>query len=75
MQQLAVERLREARVADGGIDAALAQLAGRVERDLHAGPVADQRHPLALGQRLAGADRGSSAARAGSGTPTAAPRG
>ena len=55
-EQPGVERLGEARVGDGDVEAVLGQQVGGAERLLHAAAVADDRDALALAQDLAGAD-------------------
>ena len=55
-QQQHVERLAEASVGDGHVDAALGQQVGGAQSLADAGAVADQRDTLALAQDLAGAD-------------------
>ena len=57
LDQPLVERLGEAGVGDGDREVVLGEERGRVERDADAVAVAEQRHPLALAQQLAGADR------------------
>ena len=74
-EQPGVERLGEARVGDGHVEAALGEQLGRAERLLHARAVADDRDALALAQDLPRADLDQLAASSGSGTPTASPRG
>ncbi len=75
-EQRLVERLGEARVGDGDVEAALGEQVGGLERLLDAGAVAEQRDLRAPSRRISPVpisigDRGS----AGSGTPSAAPRG